>query len=884
MTSGVPALKIMYWNANSIKNKIVELYNYMAMNQIDVMCLSETFLKPNDHIISHPDYRWYRLDRTRNSRGGVAILIRRQIRHELLPHLNMRLLETIGIKIFLANNSTLEIFSTYLPGASASQSIQQYYINDLRRITRSNRNVSYFVCGDLNSRHRSFNCRSSNLAGRLLYDEYMRSDFIVAFPDSPTYIPEDSRRTSSTIDIMITNSLLQFSSLRCVYLGSDHNAVRTDVQISAPSILNNNRLVRAFDLANWRAYQRHITSKLDSVTMNLVDVTNTTQIDDMVSNLTNSISEAQNVAVPLVPPGRYEVQLTPFLQFLITLRRTYRREWQRTRDPMIKTEVNALTSQIRQGIQDLRNEKWSHRLQELPVDDNKKSLWKIARYLKNKNRGVPALEENDTLLLTSEEKAESLASKFSEFHDNPLGPNNPSFTNRVQSTVSAFMSNPSDESPEYPTIEETSLYIKQLKRSKAPGMDRIHNTLVKNLPQCAILYLNFIICCCFKLGYFPTQWKIASVVPIHKPGKDPSKSSSYRPISLLSTLSKIMERAILFRISCHTEEHDIIPDAQHGFRQFRSTTHQLLRVTQHLRHNLSLKRTTGVILFDIEKAFDRIWHCGLIYKMINLRYPRYIIRLISSFLSQRKFHVTVGGKTSTSRNIPYGVPQGAVLSPCLYNIYTSDAPTFNDCMLAFYADDTAIISGLSRWQNTHIALTRAAHEFCSYYDRWKINLNTGKTQALLVTRRRIRELPHGPFMLNDEEIMWETQAKYLGVIIDRTITMKPHIEYVIEKTQKAIKILYPLIHRRSRLSIDNKKLIFKTALRPIYTYACPLYDAIAKSHLQKLQILQNRILKMIFNLPWYTRTTSLHSDNDIELVQDFTNRLKENFTARLQFS
>lgn len=175
------------------------------------------------------------------------------------------------------------------------------------------------------------------------------------------------------------------------------------------------------------------------------------------------------------------------------------------------------------------------------------------------------------------------------------------------------------------------------------------------------------------------------------------------------------------------------------------------------------------------------------------------------------------------------------------------------------------------------------HEFFSYYDRWKINVNTDKTQALVVTRRRLRELPHGPFVLNDNEIEWEREAKYLGMVIDRTLTMRSHIEYVIGKTQKAIRILYPLIHRRSRLSIDNKVLIFKTALRPIYTYACPLYADIADSHMKKLQIQQNKILKMIYDLPWRTSTIEMHEEKNIELVKTFAGRLREKFMYNLQF-
>lgn len=292
------------------------------------------------------------------------------------------------------------------------------------------------------------------------------------------------------------------------------------------------------------------------------------------------------------------------------------------------------------------------------------------------------------------------------------------------------------------------------------------------------------------------------------------------------------------------------------------------------------KYTAGTIFFDIQKAFDSIWHDALLYKLIEYNFPKYLIHIIASFLRDRKFQVIINSTKSSVKTIPYGVPQGAVLSPCLYNIYVSDAPNFDDVMTAFYADDTALICALPSWYETNSALERATHEFHKFYEKWKINLNHEKTQALLVTRRRTREVPELPFQFNDHEIEWEDNVKYLGVILDRKLTMAAHINYIIEKTQKVIKILYPLIHRKSKLNSNNKLLIFKSALRPIFTYACPIFSTIANTHIQKLQRTQNKILKMIFDLPWCTPTSELHNDNEIELVQDHINRLRENFIQR----
>ena len=246
--------------------------------------------------------------------------------------------------------------------------------------------------------------------------------------------------------------------------------------------------------------------------------------------------------------------------------------------------------------------------------------------------------------------------------------------------------------------------------------------------------MTLISCACLKLSYFPEQWKHAYVIPIKKPGKNGQIVGNYRPISLLSNIAKILEKVIAVRLQQHTEELNVLPDSQHGFRKRRSTTTQLMNVTKSMRLNLNNSITTGVLFLDIEKAFDRVWHNGLLYKMEQFNYPKSIIKLIASFLRNRTFQVQLKGTISTLKEIPYGCPQGAVLSPMLYNIYIADAPCPNKCSVSFYADDTAIFCNERRWANTEDHLNAAINDFFNYFEKWKISINTGKTGALIVTR------------------------------------------------------------------------------------------------------------------------------------------------------
>jgi hypothetical protein len=136
-----------------------------------------------------------------------------------------------------------------------------------------------------------------------------------------------------------------------------------------------------------------------------------------------------------------------------------------------------------------------------------------------------------------------------------------------------------------------------------------------------------------------------------------------------------------------------------------------------------------------------------------------------------------------------------------------------------------------------------------FFAKWKIKINGDKTQAVYFTKRRKKELPTGPINVFGAQVEWAKEAKYLGAILDKTMTLKQHIEYVTGKVNLMTRILYPLLNKKSQLNKHNKLLLYKQVLRPMMTYACPILENIAKTHLTKLQVTQNKILKMALNLP-----------------------------------
>jgi len=869
------AINLIYWNANGIVNKIDELYDYLQTNDIHIACISETFLKYNIRLKRHPDYIVHRLDRADRAKGGVAIIVNKTIKHSLQPSLDLDIIESIGIEINLQNGSKVTIYSIYLPGSTSHQDITSKYANDIKKLI--NIRGSYFLCGDLNSKHRFWNCARANPAGNILYNLYCNNNFIIESPNEHTYLPSDANRRQSTIDLILTNGLHQSSKPECTTLLSDHAAIKFSIETSEPPVTCNSRIQYDYSQANWEKYRGLIHHNVGSMHFNLDNINTTAQVDQHILKLTKVIEHARDKAVPLAFHTSHKLNLTPEVISLIRIKNDYKRRWRRNREHTLKQTVNKLEAEIKSNIDDIRNKNWNKKLAD--IKPSNQSVWKTARFLKNSNKTMPPLKVNQHLCITNSEKANAIADTFESNHKNPLENNNPNFTNETDDIVERFINEDDDQIAEYPDIEEIETIVQGLKNPKAPGRDTIKNSMIKMLPNRGKYYILFIITACIKLRYFPDSWKHANVVPILKPSKDPANPGSYRPISLLNGLSKILERVMLNRITKHANDTNIIPDIQHGFQKGKSTVHQLKRTISYAKAGLTNKESTGMVTLDVEKAFDRVYHNGLIAKMIGAKFPTYTIKMVHAFLSKRRFTVSINGASSNDRDIKSGVPQGAVLSPFLYNIYTSDIPLSGSHETALFADDTALFKSASKAQDIQRCLTAATNQVDRYFDKWKINVNHDKTNAIFITKRRIRELPGQHINLFNKQIKWSDEIKYLGVIFDKRMTFQRHIEYVIERANTAVRVLYPLLCRKSRLNIQNKLLIYKLAIRPILTYATPAMNGISECHIKKLQIIQNKALKMITNVSRYERTTELHKNTNIPLIGDYIRKLTDKFDS-----
>lgn len=398
------------------------------------------------------------------------------------------------------------------------------------------------------------------------------------------------------------------------------------------------------------------------------------------------------------------------------------------------------------------NQQWSYKLYN--ITKGHKKLWKLTKNFKGKSEStVNKIRVNGITATDDTARANCLAKTFGKSHTitaNYTHENDATVRHTVQSFNMFRYLN-----VDTPTVNSSEVHniIKSLRSFKSPGADTIQNILLKNLPASAIEFLTTIFNKCMKLSYWPTSFKIAKIIPILKAGKSPTDTLNYRPISLLNAMGKLFERIIYQQLIEFIDKR--------------------------------IRKSIGMILLDIEKAFDSIWHDGLLYKLIKMKLPTYLIRLLESFIRKRKFAVYVNNATSNTIEIPAGLAQGTCISPILYALYIADIPIVENTQLALYADDTSIYTSAKQSNTIINRLNHALQTLAQYFHKWKIKINPAKTQAILFPfDNKRRRIPTIKLKGEQHDINFTDSVNYLGIIFDKKLTFAHHITSALNKTNK----------------------------------------------------------------------------------------------------
>ena len=627
----------------------------------------------------------------------------------------------------------------------------------------------YLYAGDFNCQHTDWGYNSTSPDGECLADWAARSNLALLYnpKDAPSFF-SGRWNTGTNPDLAFVsggnNSWLLDRRTLEKFPKSQHRpslitASKTVVPVPSEPYKRWN-----FRKANWELYS--LTT--DKLAQDLPPP-DAICVDEAYQGFCNTIFAA---AKRSIPRGR---------------RNNYRPCWDRECEHLYQTFLQApqggasstAASALLSRLDEKRRERWSEAVNTIDFTHSSRLAWNTINNLTGRSRQsrrlcpisansiASQLVQNGVYKTKDRESARLVSKEVSELWRIP--------TPAGKSISGDF------------TPEEFASALQLLKSGKAPGPDSICPELILHAGDALKSWLNKFLSSCMRLLKLPKIWRRAKVVAIPKPKKPLVDPKSYRPISLLCVPFKLMERLIYARVEQIIDP--LLPREQAGFRRGKSTVDQVTLLTQEIEDSFSAKKKAGAVFVDLTAAYDTVWHRGLTCKLLRLLPDRHMVSLIMELVRNRSFTLTTGnGPQSRLRRLRNGVPQGSVLAPLLFNIYTHDLPATIAKKFA-YADDLAILHSARDWQTLERILTQDTATLSSYLQKWKLKLSITKTVTAafhLYNREARRELK---ITVEGRTLPFSAEPTYLGVKLDRALTFRQHLESLRKKLTARVGLL-----------------------------------------------------------------------------------------------
>ena len=390
--------------------------------------------------------------------------------------------------------------------------------------------------------------------------------------------------------------------------------------------------------------------------------------------------------------------------------------------------------------------------------------------------------------------------------------------------------------------------LQQLNPHKSAGIDSLTGKFLKEGAPVLAAPITNLINLSISLSSFPDDCKIAKLKPLYKK-EAKTKPKNYRPISLLPLISKIIERIIHDQTQVFLDENKILFTYQSGFRKHYSTDTCLSYLTDRVRNGFEKGSLTGMILIDLQKAFDTIDHKILTEKMSCLGFAESTIRWYKSYLTNRYFIVNVGNDFSSPGKLLCGVPQGSILGPLLFLLYVNDMPQAVNSDLLLYADDTCLIYTGKDINTIEEQLNTDFSSLCDWFVDNKLSVHFGeeKTKSILFgTKRQLKNQRDLDLRYGDLKIKQHSKVTYLGCILDNDLSGESMATKVLRLVNNRLKFLY---RKQKFLTLSLRQLLCNALIQPHYDYACSAwYPSLNKRLSKKIQTSQNKCIRYCLNL------------------------------------
>ena len=878
-TNPKSTFSIIHWNCNGMKssNKIEELKHYLSAEQPEVLMLNEIKCssEQSNLCLNFKGYKVY--SKPRNSfGGGVAILVKSDIISNQMYHLQNRIEEIIGVKIKvkLKNGSSKEftLISIYNP---PNTELDVELFMDI-----SNESNNVIIMGDLNAK---LDCQSC-VAGKSLREILENSKLLILnCGQEPTFERIDQindKIISSKLDYALAGPEIYNLNHECGilnsnFLKSDHKPIEIKINLDKSEVTSESVTSFNYKKANWDKFQL----ELNRIQPELISTNN---IDQGGEHLINTLQTAIHNAIPTVKSKVFTLlkpALPEHILTLIRLRDIKYVRYKKKRNAQNRIDYYNFVNKIESEILKIKDEEWRKILIKLgPTPLSTKFIWNKVNLAQNKKQksSIPTLVVNGAQLETDEDKASAFANKlwntFNEDKNDKDAYDN-SHKIKIESAVNNFLrKNEKFKCNIAISKAELDQALKSINNKKTLDVYGISNFIIKRINDkfkaALLLFYNR----CFNEHSNPKEWKSSLINMLGKKG-DPHSINNYRPISSTPILMKVLERIMYNKISKFLKENNIIIKQQSGFRANRQTKDNLIFITQKAHEAILKGNKLCAILFDIKGAFDKVWHKGLIFKLMLIKAPTMIINWLNDFLTNRSFSVKVNNYETTKYEIGCGVPQGAVLSPILFSIFINDIPLNNikrkqNSLL--FADDLAYLHQLKAINSRAEKLINKHLESLEIWlKKWRLTMATNKCNYILFSRNkknRASEILN--LKLYNDHINKANEVQFLGITFDSYLSFNSNVAMVRKKCLNRLNLIKILSGKRWQLNENTLVSLQKSLEQSLIDYSIFTWPLLSNANKAKLQAIQNNSIRIIFKLDKTVALNEFRSNSNIMKLED----------------
>ena len=824
---------IVHYNIQSISSK-VDLIGSELRN-FNIICLTETWLGQHipDDSLKINEFKLFRRDRQTDNYGGVCVYIKDNVYSRRRTDLELPNTECIWVEIDNHHKKFL-LGTFYRPPNSSPQTLSS--IEDSISLALDSNIKDIFITGDFNldTQKAATNQKIINIC------QYFNLDQLIV---EPTHFTESS---SSILDLVFTTNKCNILSSGVGDPFLEHN-----IRFHCPIyfVLNFRKTVTPvirrhiwlYDRGDYQTFSQNvIETNWESLKNNDIDI--------YASNITDKILE---LAKKNIPNKTVKIRqsdptwLTSEIKKMIRKRKRLYNKFKRSKShsdfEKYKQIRNKTIAEIRKSKQ-LETDKLAAKLRN--NDIGPRDWWKTLKHFikPEKSTSLPPLYNDDTVFTEEIDKATLLNDFFVE--QTKLDESNSSLPPDVP--ISENNLNSISTSP----LEVESI-LKSLQLGKATGPDAINNRILRELASPLSLPLSDLFNYSLSTGKVPLIWKEANVTPLFKK-EDPSAVSNYRPISLLSAVGKVLEKVVHKHLFNYVRDHDILTAMQSGFIPGDSTVNQLTDIYNTFCKSLDEGKEVRAVFCDISKAFDRVWHEGLLFKLKSIGISDSLLLWFRDYLAIRKQRVVLPGAASSWKHIKAGVPQGSILGPLLFLIYINDIVEDIHSCIRLFADDTSLYIIVDNPLQAAESLNEDLDKIHLWAAKWLVSFNPAKSESILFSRKLNRPF-HPPLIMNQQVINEETSHKHLGLIFSSDCNWHEHINYVKTKAWSRINVM-----RKLKFQLDRKSLetIYFSFIRPLLEYASVVWSNCTQYESNELEKIQNEAARIVTGA---TKLVSLHS-------------------------